>query len=86
MRQNPEAFADFFRAISKKTTHSYNVTQRGWSGPKVLIRCKLVFCDWATSNGQQTEVPCLAKQALLGICFGKIRLFYFCLCRRWHFW
>ena len=86
MRQNPEAFADFCHAISKKATHSCNATQKGWSGPKMLIRCELVFCNWATSNGQQTEVPCSAKQALLCICFGKIRLYYFCLCKPWHFW
>ena len=85
-KAEPKGLRRLFRAISKKTTHSYNATQKGWSGPKVLIRCELVFCNWATSNGQQTEVLCSAKQALLCICFGKIRLFYFCLCKPWHFW
>ena len=85
-KAEPKGLRRLFRAISKKTTHSYNATQKGWSGPKVLIRCELVFCNWATSNGQQTEAQCSAKQALLCICFCKIRLFYFCFCGRWHFW
>ena len=86
-RYTPKKSLQTFSApFRKKTTHSYNAIQKGWSGPKVLIRCELVFCNWATSNGQQTEAQCLAKQALLCICFCKIRLFYFCFCGRWHFW
>ena len=85
-KEEPRSLCRLFPRHFEKTTHSYNATQKGWSSSKVLIRCELVFCNWATSNGQQTEVPCSAKQALLCICFGKIRLFYFCLCGCWHFW
>ena len=87
IRQNPGAFTDIFHAISKKTTHPYNATQKGWSGPTELIRCKLGFCNGATWNGQQNGgTNCSAKQALFCICCGEIKLFHFCLCGSWNFW
>lgn len=64
-RKPVQTFLALFGKI--KTTHSCHATQKGWSGPTVLIRCELGFRDWATRNGRHTGVPCLANQALFCI-------------------